>query len=337
MIAAATGLAAPRVGDVSGGRVTASGLRPDLLLVAAGPGEGEGILKTLEQAAAAASGLVTVTDVTHGRFEYRIVGPEAPRLLSKLCGLDFDDDAFPDRRCRETSVARVKALVVRASTPAAGPPGASSAGAPRAPTFGRSSWRPAPSSASRPSAPTPSESWKPESKLHRIPEERIMELRDVEKWVKDERHRVLPLLFRRNGRHAQGQAGAGHQPSGHGRRGRRLRRLRRRQHGPGPPQPRAGQHARLRPGHDRALAAQHGLGPRQPRGRGRALRLLPAHHPQPPARAGPRSRLPLQRRRRGRVHPPQARRGAAASPPAIPSTPSTSPATTWSPSTATST
>ena len=57
---------------------------------------------------------MTVTDVTHGRFEYRIVGPEAPRLLSKVCGLDFDDDAFPDRRCRETSVARVKALVVRA-------------------------------------------------------------------------------------------------------------------------------------------------------------------------------------------------------------------------------
>ena len=113
-VAAATGLAAPRVGDVSGGRVTACGLRPDLLLVAAGPGEGEGILKTLEQAAAAAAGLVTVTDVTHGRFEYRIVGPEAPRLLSKVCGLDFDDDAFPDRRCRETSVARVKALVVRA-------------------------------------------------------------------------------------------------------------------------------------------------------------------------------------------------------------------------------
>ena len=113
-VAAATGLAAPRVGDVSGGRVTACGLRPDLLFVAAGPGEGEGILKTLEQAAAAASGLVTVTDVTHGRFEYRIVGPEAPRLLSKVCGLDFDDDAFPDRRCRETSVARVKALVVRA-------------------------------------------------------------------------------------------------------------------------------------------------------------------------------------------------------------------------------
>lgn len=114
VVAAATGLAAPRVGEVSGGRVTACGLRPDLLLVAAGPGEGEGVLKTLDESAAAATGLMTVTDVTHGRFEYRIVGPEAPRLLSKVCGLDFGDDAFPDRRCRETSVARVKALVVRA-------------------------------------------------------------------------------------------------------------------------------------------------------------------------------------------------------------------------------
>ena len=114
VVAAATGLAAAGMGEVSGGRVTACGLRPDLLLVAAGPGEGEGILKTVEQAAAEAPGLVTVTDVTHGRFEYRIVGPESPRLLSKVCGLDFGDDAFPDRRCRETSVARVKALVVRA-------------------------------------------------------------------------------------------------------------------------------------------------------------------------------------------------------------------------------
>ena len=113
-VAAATGLAAPRTGEVSGGRVTACGLRPDLLLVAAGPGEGEGILKALEDTAAEAPGLVTVTDVTHGRFEYRIVGPEAPRLLSKVCGLDFDDSVFPDRRARETSVARVRALVVRA-------------------------------------------------------------------------------------------------------------------------------------------------------------------------------------------------------------------------------
>ena len=113
-IAAATGLAAPRTGEVSGGRVTACGLRPDLLLVAAAPGEGEAVLAALEESAAEAAGLVTVTDVTHGRFEYRIVGPEAPRLLSKVCGLDFDDSVFPDRRARETSVARVRALVVRA-------------------------------------------------------------------------------------------------------------------------------------------------------------------------------------------------------------------------------
>ncbi len=113
VIAAATGLAAPGMGEVSGGRVTACGLRPDLLLVAAGPGEGEALLAALEKPADAAPGLVTITDVTHGRCEYRIVGPRAPRLLSKVCGLDFDDSAFPDRRARETSVARVKALVVR--------------------------------------------------------------------------------------------------------------------------------------------------------------------------------------------------------------------------------
>ena len=113
-VAAATGSAAPPVGGVSGDRVTACGLRPDLVLVAAGPGEAEAVLAALEGSAAEAAGLVTVTDVTHGRFEFRIVGPEAPRLLSKVCGLDFDAGAFPDRRARETSVARVRALVVRA-------------------------------------------------------------------------------------------------------------------------------------------------------------------------------------------------------------------------------
>ena len=112
-VAAATGSAAPRLGEVSGGQVAACRLRPDLLFVGAGPGEGEEVLKALE-AAAETAGLVTVTDVTHGRFEYRIVGPKAPRLLSKVCGLDFDAGAFPDRRARETSVARVRALVVRA-------------------------------------------------------------------------------------------------------------------------------------------------------------------------------------------------------------------------------
>ena len=114
VVAAATGSPAPRLGEVSGTRVTACRLRPDLLLVAAAPGEGEEVLAALEQSAAGAPSLVTVTDVTHGRFEFRIVGPAAPRLLSKVCGLDFAAAAFPDRRSRETSVARVKALVVRA-------------------------------------------------------------------------------------------------------------------------------------------------------------------------------------------------------------------------------
>ena len=114
VVAAATGSPAPRLGEVSGNPVAVCRLRPDLLLVGAGPGEGEEVLAALEGAAAEAPSLVTVTDVTHGRFEYRIVGPKAPRLLSKVCGLDFDAGAFPDRRARETSVARVKALVVRA-------------------------------------------------------------------------------------------------------------------------------------------------------------------------------------------------------------------------------
>jgi sarcosine oxidase subunit alpha len=113
VVTEALGAAPERVGEVSGREIASCRLRPDLLFVGTVPIELEAARKQLDTAAAAAD-LVSVTDVTHGRFEFRLLGPSSAELLSRVCGLDFDDSAFPDLRARETSVARIKALVVRA-------------------------------------------------------------------------------------------------------------------------------------------------------------------------------------------------------------------------------
>lgn len=57
---------------------------------------------------------VTITDVTHGRFELRLAGPAAPVLMSKVCGIDFHGSAFGPGQARETSVAKTRQLVIRA-------------------------------------------------------------------------------------------------------------------------------------------------------------------------------------------------------------------------------
>lgn len=53
------------------------------------------------------------TDYTHGQAVIRLSGPAAPQLLSKICGLDFREQAFPNRQAKQTSVAKIKALIVR--------------------------------------------------------------------------------------------------------------------------------------------------------------------------------------------------------------------------------
>ena len=53
------------------------------------------------------------TDYTHGQAVIRLSGPAAPQLLSKICGLDFRERTFPNRQAKQTSVAKIKALIVR--------------------------------------------------------------------------------------------------------------------------------------------------------------------------------------------------------------------------------
>ncbi len=86
-------------------------LRPDILFFSTPPGA-EADLATRLQALTGA-GLTAVTDVTDGRAEIRVVGPSSPVLLSKVCGLDFSDEAFSDGEAAQTSVAKTNMLVLR--------------------------------------------------------------------------------------------------------------------------------------------------------------------------------------------------------------------------------
>jgi sarcosine oxidase subunit gamma len=60
--------------------------------------------------------LFTLTDITHGRAVICVGGVCAPEVLPKVCGLDFTDSEFPNRYAAQTSLAKVRALIVRLDT-----------------------------------------------------------------------------------------------------------------------------------------------------------------------------------------------------------------------------
>lgn len=100
-----------RKGGVWSG-VTLYRLRADLFFVSAAPGRGASLMASLRDRPEGI-GNITPTDVTHGRAEFRVVGPACGDLLAKLCGLDFDDEAFPDLACRQSSLAKTRQLIAR--------------------------------------------------------------------------------------------------------------------------------------------------------------------------------------------------------------------------------
>jgi len=55
----------------------------------------------------------TVIDLTHARALIRIVGADSAKVLSKLCGINFDDTTTPDDTALRTSVARLVSEVFR--------------------------------------------------------------------------------------------------------------------------------------------------------------------------------------------------------------------------------
>ena len=107
-------------------------LRPDLFYLGTVPGAEEAAREEAAAAAESAGILVSATDITHGCAEIRVVGPASPGLMSKVCGLDFDQAAFPDGEARQSSVARTTQTIIRrdiGSLPAYSLVGARSLGA----------------------------------------------------------------------------------------------------------------------------------------------------------------------------------------------------------------
>ena len=54
---------------------------------------------------------VTITDVTQGRSEFRLMGPAAPVVLSTVSGLDFSK--FANGTTQQSSVAKTVQLIIR--------------------------------------------------------------------------------------------------------------------------------------------------------------------------------------------------------------------------------
>ena len=112
-LAAALGASPAAVGDHV--RVPAGDLyclRPDMYFLRTTPGAEVAARATLEAAAAAQADLLTVTDVTHGLAGIALVGPRAVDVLARVCGLDFSAAAFPNQAARQSSVAKIRQLII---------------------------------------------------------------------------------------------------------------------------------------------------------------------------------------------------------------------------------
>jgi sarcosine oxidase subunit gamma len=68
---------------------------------------------TLDAAFRQAGRFAHATDYSGGTAILRLVGQAVPEVLSKLCGLDFRPDRFPNLHVAQTSVAKIKTLVAR--------------------------------------------------------------------------------------------------------------------------------------------------------------------------------------------------------------------------------
>ena len=88
-------------------------LRNDLFFISTTPGREVRAQKKLATALKASAQFVTVTDITHGRAEIRVIGPHSQKLLSKVCGLDFRPSAFPNETAKQSSLAKTTQLIIR--------------------------------------------------------------------------------------------------------------------------------------------------------------------------------------------------------------------------------
>jgi len=89
-------------------------LRTDQFLVHTAPGFAQEIAGRLTTLVQPGDPLITVTDITHGRSEILLIGPDSTGLLSRLCSLNFDGQQFPAGTVRQSSVAKTRQIIIRA-------------------------------------------------------------------------------------------------------------------------------------------------------------------------------------------------------------------------------
>ena len=113
----ADGAAADRLGVSFGSSRSAGG---GALVLGSRPGEWI-VLGTAAAVAEVVSGLdgldssefVSALDWSHGRALFRVTGPDAPRMLEKVCSLDWSDPMTPDGAVASASVAKVTCDIAR--------------------------------------------------------------------------------------------------------------------------------------------------------------------------------------------------------------------------------
>jgi heterotetrameric sarcosine oxidase gamma subunit len=57
--------------------------------------------------------VLTVTDLTHAYGHLLLIGKYAADVLAKVCALNFSDSAFPNNHIAQTSLAKVRASIIR--------------------------------------------------------------------------------------------------------------------------------------------------------------------------------------------------------------------------------
>ena len=88
-------------------------LRNDLFFISTPPGREVRTQRKLTTTLKTSEQFVTVTDITHGRAETRVIGPDSQELLSKVCGLDFHPSVFPNETAKQSSLAKTTQLIIR--------------------------------------------------------------------------------------------------------------------------------------------------------------------------------------------------------------------------------
>ncbi len=114
VLGTAYGLRVPEIGESAAlGEGRCYRVRTDLFVVTTPPGAEGAVDDAIGSAAQAADQRVTVTVMTHGQANIRIIGARVTELMSKLCGLDFGPAAFPNGAVRRTSFAKTGQLIIR--------------------------------------------------------------------------------------------------------------------------------------------------------------------------------------------------------------------------------